>query len=124
MTTAHSSSSPPSSFVAYAVHRLVAADGFLCSGMAIVILDSSNRQVLSWQPFDGVERPHTQWLGGTVILSHCQQLPPSLSVRKQYSLQAWVENLACHVSSSVFPIYAWHIPSIEDSDLLSVPVKL
>lgn len=124
MTTTALPSSLSSSFVAYAVHRLVDADGFLCCGMAIVILHSSNRQVLSWQPFDGVERPHTQWLGGTVILSHCQQIPSSLSVRHLHSLQVWVENLACHVLSSAMPLYAWHISSTESSDLFSVPVKL
>ncbi|MBQ8362170.1 MAG: hypothetical protein IJX44_09560 [Bacteroidaceae bacterium] len=118
------SSSLSSPVLTYAVHRLVDASGFLCSGMAIINLHHSSHQIIDWQPFDGVERPRTQWLGGTVILSHYRHLPSILSTIRQHSLQEWTDCLSCQASSPTLPLYAWHIPHTEWTVMSPTPIRL
>lgn len=108
----------------YAAHQLVCADGLLHTTMAVVTLQTADHYLLHWQPFDGSERPHTQWLGGTIILSPYPKLPSVHTAQSHLTLPDWIA-LLTHPDDSADPsrLYAWHVPTTQQT-ILTTATKI
>lgn len=111
----------------YAVHRLVELAGGVRDA-SVVSLHPSEHCVVEVGEFDGVERPFTRWLGGTVVLSPLSGFSAVKGVHDGLTLRQWTTLLQDDGTvepSSPRLSYAWHF-SVTSPDALvkEKPVRL
>lgn len=107
----------PSHCSNYACHRLIDEHGKVHPS-SIVQVGKAEGRVHGHAPFNHEEQPFTQWLGGTILLTH-EKRPP---LTQGTCLEDYLRETVSRPLASSPPLYAWHTPLSDMSTPLSSPL--
>ena len=113
---------PSSKHTNYACHRLIDECGKVHAS-SVIALDEATGHVVAHSPFTNDEVPFTQWIGGTILLTHETKAPLTQGQCLNDYLHQGTK-LPEKAAPSSSPLYAWHTPLVDTAVPLSYPPTL